>query len=227
MVCGGSFQHTVQLESDFKTRLSRFWALRATTNAGGMANRLSATGAVDFPAGLEAFLLRAMRYGGQVASAAVKSPSPPFGFRHAAGHEMRPSPHANTPLRGYAKATGNVCAPCCWHSYGQHDCLGVVQKQLLHLFATLQLFTNTNGRDATIHTPFREARSAGVFACREGGVRVRRQEAAPPGAMRCGARGEMTISSPGAAYRIKVAKQPASQPTGSWSRVAQESPRRF
>ena len=145
MVCGGSFQHTVQLESDFKTRLSRFWALRATTNAGGMANRLSATGAVDFPAGLEAFLLRAMRYGGKVASAAVKSPSLPFGFRHAAGHEMRPSPHTNTPLRGYTKATGNVFAPCRWHSYRQHEWLGVVPKQLLHLFATLQLFTNTNG----------------------------------------------------------------------------------
>ena len=155
------------------------------------------------------------------------APFRPSALGNPQRHEMRPSPHANTPLRGYAKATGNVCAPCCWHSYGQHDCLGVVQKQLLHLFATLQLFTNTNGRDATIHTPFREARSAGVFACREGGVRDRRQEAVPPGAMRCGARGEMTISSPGAAYRIKVAKQPASQPTGSWSRVAQESPRRF
>ena len=41
-----------------------------------MANRLSAIGAVDFPADLEAF-----------ASAAVKSPSPPVGFRHATGHE--------------------------------------------------------------------------------------------------------------------------------------------
>ena len=32
-----------------------------------------------------------------VASTAVKSPSPPFGFRPAAGHEKRPSPHTKTP----------------------------------------------------------------------------------------------------------------------------------
>ena len=32
-----------------------------------------------------------------VASTAVKSPSPPFGFRLAAGHETRPSPHTKAP----------------------------------------------------------------------------------------------------------------------------------
>ena len=41
-----------------------------------------------------------------VASAAVKSPSPPFGFRPAAGHERRPSPHTKTPASRASRTEG-------------------------------------------------------------------------------------------------------------------------
>ncbi len=84
--------------ASFKTG-ENFLALTRDHEPGGMANRLSAIVAVDFPAVLEAF-----------ASAAVKSPSPPFGFRHAAGHEKRPSPHTKSHKGGDGlKVLGPTC----------------------------------------------------------------------------------------------------------------------
>ena len=57
------------------------------------------------------------------ASAAAKSPSPPFGFRHAAGHERRPSPHTKTPAPRASRTNGTewtvlpqaaFAAKACW-----------------------------------------------------------------------------------------------------------------
>lgn len=91
---------------------------------------------------------RTRRHGGSpvgylLPSAGARPPPPPFGFRHAAGHETPPPRHTKTPsLRsGYTKATGSACAPCSWCP-------------------------------AATRLNFRVARGAGVLVCREGGFRV-------------------------------------------------------